>query len=75
MCTFLNAICRYRSQIKDTVKLDFESMKIQKSYHRADMRRLTTDSCIKQQGNNLDTYWLWYRKEENGDWVKYGEEV
>lgn len=50
-------------------------MKIQKSYHRADMRRLTTDSCIKQQGNNLDTYWLWYRKEENGDWVKYGEEV
>lgn len=50
-------------------------MKIQKSYHRADMRRLTTDSCIKQQGNSLDTHWLWYRKEENGDWVKYGEEV
>lgn len=50
-------------------------MKIQKSYHRADMRRLTTDSCIKQHGNSLDTHWLWYRKEENGDWVKYGEEV
>lgn len=65
---------RETSQIKDAVKLDFESMKIQKSYHRADLRRLTTESRIKQQGHCLATHWLWYRKEESGDWVKYGEE-
>jgi len=56
------------------VKVDFESMTMQKSYHRADLRRLSTQSYIKEQDNCLATQWLWYRKEESGDWVKYGEE-
>ena len=63
------------SQRKDTVKLDFESMRIQKSYHRADIRRLSTESYVKVQDSCLATQWLWYRKEDNGDWVKYGKEV
>lgn len=57
------------------VKVDFESMTMQKSYHRADLRRLSTQSYIKEQDNCLATQWLWYRKEDSGDWVKYGEEV
>lgn len=63
------------SQRRDAVKLDFESMRIQKSYHRADVRRLSTESYVKEQDNCLATQWLWYRKEESGHWVKYGEEV
>ncbi|KAL9987951.1 hypothetical protein ACROYT_G002337 [Oculina patagonica] len=62
------------SQRKDAVKLDFESMRIQESYHRADIRRLSTESYVKEQDNCLTTQWLWYRKEESRDWVKYGEE-
>lgn len=61
------------SRRTDAVKVDFESMTIQKSYHRADLRRLSTQSYIKEQGS-LATQWRWYRKEESGDWVKYGEE-
>ena len=63
------------SRRADAVKVDFESMTIQKSYHRADLRRLSTKSHVNEQDNCLATQWLWYRKEESGDWVKYGEEV
>ncbi|XP_073244525.1 protein mono-ADP-ribosyltransferase PARP12-like [Porites lutea] len=47
-------------------------MRIEKSYHRADLRRLSTESYVKQEGKGLSTQWLWYRKEESGDWIKYG---
>lgn len=50
-------------------------MRIEKSYHRADLRRLSTDSYVKQEGKSLSTQWLWYRKEESGDWIKYGVTV
>ena len=63
------------SRRPDAVKVDFESMAIQKSYHKADLRRLSTESYIKEQDNCLATQWVWFRKEESGDWVKYGEEV
>lgn len=68
-------IFRSPSHRKDTVKLDFENMKIQKSYHRADVRRLSTESYVKEHKSGLATQWIWYRKEESRDWVKYGEEV
>lgn len=63
------------SRRTDAVKVDFESMTIQKSYHRADLRRLSTESYIKEQDDRLATQWLWYREEKSGDWVKYGESV
>ena len=50
-------------------------MRIEKSYHRADLRRLSTESYVKQEGKSLSTQWLWYRKEESGDWIKYGVTV
>lgn len=55
------------------MKLDFEKMRIGKSYHRADLRRLSTESFVKEQGTSLGTQWLWYRKEESGEWTEYGE--
>lgn len=57
------------------MKVDFDNMRIEKSYHRADLRRLSTESYVKQEGKSLSTQWLWYRKEENGDWIKYGVTV
>lgn len=64
------------SQRKDTMKLDFESMRIEKRYNRIDIRRLSSESSVKQQDTDcLATQWLWFRKEESGDWVKYGAEV
>ena len=64
------------SQRKDTMKLDFESMRIEKRYNRLDIRRLSSESSVKQQDTDcLATQWLWFRKEETGDWVKYGVEV
>lgn len=64
------------SQRKDTMKLDFESMRIEKRYNRIDIRRLSSESSVKQQDTDcLATQWLWFRKEESGDWVKYGVEV
>ena len=59
----------------DAVKVDFDNMRIEKSYHRADLRRLSTESYVKQEGKSLSTQWLWYRKEESGDWIKYGVTV
>ena len=60
------------SSRNDAVKVDFDNMRIEKSYHRADLRRLSTESYVKQEGKSLSTQWLWYRKEESGDWIKYG---
>ena len=57
------------------MKVDFDNMRIEKSYHRADLRRLSTESYVKQEGKSLSTQWLWYRKEESGDWIKYGVRV
>jgi len=60
------------SSRKDVVKIDFENMRIEKSYQRADLRRLSTDSYVKEQKTILGTQWLWYRKEESGEWTQYG---
>lgn len=57
---------------KDAVKLDFENMRLEKRYHRADLRRLSTESYVKEQGTSLATQWLWYRKEDSGEWLEYG---
>lgn len=71
-CVILRSGASHR---KDSVKLDFEKMRIEKSYHRADLRRLSTESFVKEQGTSLGTRWLWYRKEESGEWTEYGEKV
>jgi len=63
------------SSRKDVVKIDFENMRIEKSYQRADLRRLSTDSYVKEQKTILGTQWLWYRKEESGEWTQYGVKV
>lgn len=60
------------SHRKDSVKLDFENMRVEKTYHRADLRRLSTESYVKLQRKSLGTQWVWYRREDSGDWAEYG---
>ena len=64
-----------RSGASRTVKIDFENMKIEKSYHRVDLRRLSTESYVTEQSTSLSTPWLWYRQEESGEWTEYGVTV
>ena len=35
------------------MKVDFDNMRIEKSYHRADLRRLSTESFVNQEGKSL----------------------
>lgn len=53
-------------------------MRIERNYKRADLRRLSTESYVRQKEekrNSLLTHWVWYRKEESGEWVAYGGKV
>lgn len=62
---------------KNPAKVDFENMRIERNHKRADLRRLSTESYVRQKEEkrpSLLTHWVWYRKEESGEWVKYGGE-
>lgn len=53
-------------------------MRIERNYKRADLRRLSTESYVRQKEEkrpSLLTHWVWYRKEESGEWVEYGGKV
>ena len=50
-------------------------MRVEKTYHRADMRTLSTESYVKLQRKSLGTQWLWYKREDSGDWAEYGVKV
>ena len=63
---------------KNPAKVDLENMRIERNYKRADLRRLSTESYVRQKEENrpsLLTHWVWYRKEESGEWVEYGGKV
>ena len=63
---------------KYSVKVDFENMKIEKTYQRADLRRLSTESFVNGkagESTSLLTQWVWYRQEESGEWAEYEAKV
>ena len=66
-------ICSATQAAEEPVKLDFESMKIEKNYRRADLRRLSTDSYVKAGDATMATIWDWYWQDEDMGWSKYGE--
>lgn len=62
------------SHRKYSVNVDFENMKIEKTYQRADLRRLSTESFVNGkagESTSLLTQWVWYRQEESGEWAEY----
>ncbi|KAK3711167.1 hypothetical protein QZH41_018519, partial [Actinostola sp. cb2023] len=68
----LSAMAR-RSHLKtdNSIRLDFQQMRMEVNYHRSEIRRLSTESRAKFS-DELATKWIWYRLTDQGEWAEYG---